>query len=116
MVGIVSILVHWVALSHFGQNIYPPKSHWSLLSELQQLPEEDLEDFLPQLCNILLDRDSEDAYGLYDHFEEVLLDKCAKCLPFGLRVYGLLKVIRQKNKKYVIHDYSYDVGNFGRTF
>jgi len=46
MVGVISILIHWVALNHFGQNLSPPRSHWSLLADLQQLPEEELEDFL----------------------------------------------------------------------
>ena len=105
MVGVISILIHWVALNHFGQNLSPPRSHWSLLADLQQLPEEELEDFLPQLCNILIDREVDDQYGLYDHFEQVILDKCAKCLPFGLRVCGLLKVWHYRTNLMNSHNY-----------
>eukprot|EP01041_Mallomonas_annulata_P012156 gene12156-25509_t len=95
--GIIPFLIQWVALNHFGKNQhptftqFPPKSHWALLSDLQQLPEEEIEDYLPQLCNILLDREAEIDYGLYNQFEQVLIEKCANCLPFGLRVCGLLK-------------------------
>lgn len=105
MLGILSFLVQWLALSHLGNRSYqptsyqfssPPKSHWSLLSEFQNLPEDEIEGFLPQICNILLDRDSTDEYGLFEHFERILIEKCAGCLTFGMRVCGLLKVHRIK--------------------
>ena len=101
MIGILSFLVQWLALSHIGNRSHqptsyqfssPPKSHWSLLSEFQNLPEDEIEGFLPQICNILLDRDSKDEFGLYEHFERILIEKCAGCLTFGMRVCGLLKV------------------------
>ena len=104
MLGILSFLVQWLALSHLGNRSYqqtsyqfssPPKSHWSLLSEFQNLPEDEIEGFLPQICNILLDRDSTDEYGLFEHFERILVEKCAGCLTFGMRVCGLLKVTNQ---------------------
>jgi hypothetical protein len=103
MIGILPFLVQWLALSHLGSRNYqdhynsayqyssPPKSHWALLSEFQQLPEDEIEGFLPQICNILLDRDTRDEYGLYEHFERILIQKCAGCLTFGMRVCGLLK-------------------------
>ena len=104
MLGILSFLVQWLALSHVGNRHYqlsshqfssPPKSHWALLSEFHSLPEDEIEGFLPQICNILLDRDPKDDYGLYDHFERILIEKCAGCLTFGMRVCGLLKVPKQ---------------------
>ena len=69
--------------------------HWALLSEFQQLPEDEIEGFLPQICNILIDRDTSrirDDYAIYDYFEKLLVEKCADCLTFGIRVCGLLKV------------------------
>lgn len=103
MLGILSFLVQWLALSHIGSRNYlsshqfssPPKSHWALLSEFHNLPEDEIEAFLPQICNILLDRDQKDDFGLYEHFERILIDKCAGCLTFGMRVCGLLKVQHQ---------------------
>ena len=102
MIGILPFLVQWLALSHVGNRAYyqsnyqyyssPPKSHWALLAEFQELPEDEIEGFLPQVCNILIDRDMKDEYGIFDHFERILLEKCAKCLTFGMRVSGLLKV------------------------
>lgn len=74
-------------------SVLPPKSHWTLLTELQGLPEEDIEPFLPQICNMVLDRDALTDPAIFDFFEQVLLNKCAQCLPFGLRVCGVLRVI-----------------------
>jgi hypothetical protein len=101
MLGILSFLVQWLALSHVGNRDYqlsshqfssPPKSHWTLLSEFYNLPQDEIEGFLPQICNILLDRDPKEDIGLYEHFERILIDKCAGCLTFGMRVCSLLKV------------------------
>lgn len=101
MLGILSFLVQWLALSQHGSRNYqissnpfssPPKSHWALLSEFHSLPEDEIEGFLPQICNILIDREAKDNFGLYEHFERILIDKCAGCLTFGMRVCGLLKV------------------------
>eukprot|EP01033_Poteriospumella_lacustris_P016770 gene16770-12000_t len=74
-----------------GQSPMPPKSHWSLLSEFQSLPEEDIETFLPQICNMILDRESLNDPAIFDYFERIILGKCAQCLPFGLRVCGVLR-------------------------
>jgi hypothetical protein len=102
MIGILPFLVQWLALSQIGnrvqqhqrpvQHFSAPKSHWTLLSEFQQLPEDEIESFLPQICNILIDRDTTDDVGLFDHFERILIEKCSGCLTFGIRVCGLLKV------------------------
>ena len=99
MIGIIPFLIQWVALSLVGNNQYfPPtqKSHWTLLAEFAIIPEDEIELFLPQICNILIDRDLNigDEYGLYQHFERILLDKCARCMPFGIRVCNLLKVLQ----------------------
>lgn len=116
MFGILPFLIQWVALgmlgtktlfppSFYGPNptieadfsgysgsSMPPKSHWTLLSEFQNLPEEDIETFLPQICNMILDRDSLNDPAIFDYFERIILSKCAQCLPFGLRVCGVLRV------------------------
>lgn len=117
MLGILPFLVQWVALgmlsitknqlpsSFYGptssyqftdtspaQYTMPLKSHWTLLSELQHYPEEEIESFLPQICNMILDRDALNEPAVFDFFERIILSKCAKCLPFGLRVCGLLRV------------------------
>lgn len=118
MFGILPFLIQWVALGMFGtknllppsfygnsvpttnaytggytgQSPMPPKSHWSLLSEFQNLPEEDIETFLPQICNMILDRESLNDPAIFDYFERIILGKCAQCLPFGLRVCGVLRV------------------------
>jgi hypothetical protein len=97
MIGILPFLVQWLALSGIGNQVQrsyaptPPKSHWALLAEFQQLPEDEIEKFLPQVCNILLDRESRDEYGIYGQFERLLVEKCAGCLTFGMRVCGLLR-------------------------
>ena len=95
MMGILPFLIQWVALNHNYNYVYNNnyhKSHWTLVSELQQLSEDEIEHFLPQICNILIDKEYETDYGLYDHLENILAQKCASCLPFGLRVCGFLKV------------------------
>ena len=89
-------LVQWLALSsdYYDQRSQPYKSHYGLLNDFQQLPEEEIESFLPQICNILFDCQSSGSEGdnLFQTFERLLVDKCADCLPFGMRVCGLLKV------------------------
>jgi hypothetical protein len=96
MIGILPFLIQWLAISQLGnrnqQFSFPPKSHWTLLSEFQQLPEDEIESFLPQICNILIEREASDENGVYDNFERILIEKCSGCLTFGIRVCGLLKV------------------------
>lgn len=99
MLGIIPFLIQWLALSQFSNRnfqtnyqSYPLKSHWTLLSELQQFPEEELENFLPQLCNILLDRETISDDALFEFFERILVDKCEKSLLFGAKVSCYLKV------------------------
>lgn len=100
--GILPILVQWLALSQIGniliqqssyiQSTFPPKSQWTLLQDINSMPEDDIEKFLPQVCNLLIDRDTMNDLRLVDHLESILVDKCSKCLPFGFRVCSLLKV------------------------
>lgn len=97
--NIVPFLIHWLALSgHLYSNQWRSKSHWNLLADFEQLPEDEIEEFLPQICNILIDHEpssSPDEYAVYTHFHKLLIDKCAGCLPFGLRVCSLLKSAAQ---------------------
>lgn len=114
--GILAFLTQWLALSQFGSKSsipsqegygmansaflpafsaspsFPPRSHWTLLTELQELPEEEIEGFLPQICNMVLDRASLNDGAVFDHFERILVHKCADCLPFGTRLCNTLKV------------------------
>ncbi len=125
MFGIIPFLVNWLALSQwisttskfggspvFSQHGIPSsdhnshslssKSYWSLLSDFQSLPEEEVELFLPQICNILLDRENQPSPGnthfssqyqqIYHYLENVVLQKCAKSLPFGIKCCNLLRV------------------------
>lgn len=70
------------------------KTHWELLSMLEKLSHEEIEEFLPQLCIIAIERTSFDPYHdrLYDRFEDVLLEICTKNLNFGTRLIGILSV------------------------
>lgn len=120
--GILPFLIQWIALSQIGKlsnyhyshsystivpsvpsegsggdfvhNSLPPKSHWTLLNDFQRLNEEELEIFLPQLCNMILD----DSFGglsdsrIIDYFQQILTQKCSECLPFGIRVTNMLRV------------------------
>ena len=72
----------------------PPKSHWTLLSDLQQLREDEIEIFLPQICNMILDQSSLSDPRIIDYFEQMLIQKCSECLPFGIRVTNMLRVSR----------------------
>lgn len=109
--GILPFLIQWLALSELGSQLlqdpyssmssignyqsyssFPPKSQWTLLNEFSILPEDEIEKFLPQICNIMLDRDSLSDERLVAQYEKILLDKCSNCLPFGLKVCSLLKV------------------------
>jgi hypothetical protein len=51
----------------------------------KRLPEEEIETFLPQICNMILDRESLNDPAIFDYFEKILISKCAQCLPFGCR-------------------------------
>lgn len=102
MLGILPFLIQWIALSQLGSQHFPqvqqpsmqiPKSHWTLLNEFKQLPEEEIDHFLPQICNMILDRESLREDDLYDYFESVVEQKCADCFSFGTRVCGVLKVM-----------------------
>ena len=57
MFGILPFLVQWIALSSIGNQLsrlrHPVKSYWTLLSDFQNLPENEVEKFLPQVCSIL---------------------------------------------------------------
>lgn len=105
MLGILPILIQWLALSQIATRSFfdsyyqgtslPPKSHWTLLNELQKLGEDEIERYLPQVCNMVLDRDSLNDPDLFNYFENILVKKCADCLPFGSRISGYLKVTSQ---------------------
>lgn len=100
MLAILPFLIQWIALSQLGsreffyrQSAAPQaKSHWSLLHELQQLPEEEIDHFLPQVCSMMLDREAVGDEDLFEYFESVIEHKCAECFSFGTKVCGALKV------------------------
>lgn len=78
---------------HHGYNSHhqPYKSHWTLINEFIQLPEDEIETFLPQVVNIILDQETPDTSGIYDSLQRSIVQKCAKNLPFGLKVSHLLR-------------------------
>jgi len=111
--GILPFLIQWLALSHLGNVLlnpntpsfsffpshdapftnYQSKSHWSLLQDFSRLPEDEIEKFLPQISNILLEYEKYFTDPrLVEHYESILVTKCANCLPFGIKVCSLLKV------------------------
>ena len=100
--GILPFLMQWLALSKYSPYQYDdqsnpnhpyftPKSHWTLINEFADLPEEEIEMFLPQVCNIIIDSDVHDEYGIHQSLEREIIQKCAKSLPFGMKVNYLLK-------------------------
>lgn len=118
--GILPFLIQWLALSHFGSVLlnpnplpysssyptsYPdqsysqgnyyshqPSSQWKLLNEFANLAEDEIEKFLPQICNILLDYETMNDPRMIEQYERIIIDKCANCLPFGIKVCNLLRV------------------------
>lgn len=130
MIGILPFLIQWISLSQWGGrneqsqssynyyyqpgsttttsagSEYTPKNHWTLLNEFQHLPEEEIEHFLPQICNMIVDRETVQSSSLgsssgrrsaqldpdlFEYFEDILVRKCAGCLTFGTRLCGVLK-------------------------
>ena len=112
MIGILPFLIQWISLSQFGGGRnnnehyyypgadYTPKNHWTLLNEFQHLPEDEIEHFLPQICNMIVDRETSSGTtcrqtamdpDLFEYFESILERKCAGCLTFGTRLCGVLK-------------------------
>ena len=99
MFGILPFLVQWIALSSIGNQLsrlrHPEKSYWSLLSDFQSLPENEIEKFLPQICSILIERDSTQDPDIFAYLEKILADKCAGCMTFGLRACSIFKAASQ---------------------
>lgn len=103
---VIPLLVQWLALSYLSQQqigqigtsngpvpySISKKTHWALIEELRTISEDEIEKILPQLVNILVERDGtiSDEFGIYQQLERVVVDKCAKCFPFGVRVCNLL--------------------------
>jgi hypothetical protein len=87
------------AQSYSHSNYYgnSAPSQWKLLNEFANLAEDEIEKFLPQICNILLDYETMNDPRLIEQYERIVIDKCANCLPFGIKVCNLLKVSRCKD-------------------
>ena len=102
MMGIIPFLIQWMALNQFGSrhfrnryyqsSSYPPKGHWTLLSELNQLSVEEIESFIPQMCNVVSNREALNNDEVFEYFEKIILNKCSTCFPFGIKVCNYLKV------------------------
>jgi hypothetical protein len=73
-------------------SFHTTKSHWGLLNDFQNLSENELEKFLPQICNILVNEENVNDNRVFQSFEDILIAKCSNCMPFGIRVCNLLKV------------------------
>jgi hypothetical protein len=72
-----------------------------LLSQLlTRVPFHELESFSPQLCNIIVDRntipsDLDQSFAAQVQcFEEILENKCSDSLLFGIHLCNMLKVIK----------------------
>lgn len=75
----------WIGISYLYK--YPSEGiHTYLCNELYNLPDDDIEFYLVQLCVILLYRGSDS-----DALEKVILDKCSKSIHFALQVSWILQ-------------------------
>lgn len=54
-------------------------------------------------------------YGLYENFEKLLIEKCAGCLPFGIRVCGLLKSASSNPSESVLRNVMYNTNTQQRN-
>jgi hypothetical protein len=97
-----------------SQNVQSVGSQWSLLADIYGFSVHTLECMLPQVCALLIERDSSeqtnthnDGYNsaeyvadnirfrnaeIFDYMETMLVDKCALCLPFGMKMFNYLQV------------------------
>ena len=58
---------------------------------------------------------SNSDYGLYENFEKLLIEKCAGCLPFGIRVCGLLKSASSNPSESVLRNVMYSTNTQQRS-
>lgn len=133
--GILSFLLHWGALSgidtetkKFSHTSPSTQSKWGLVHEFQDLTTASIENYLPQVCNILLaekettvsDKDEGSIESIHNvehermihYLENVVLDKCDSCLPFGLKISGYLKVPQQTDGSRCPHLYVFNATSY----
>lgn len=86
-------------------------ARWNMLRKLQNIPPAEIECYLPQICSMLIDRppgappnpaqnqyvsDANDP-NLMQYFQDIVVQKCERCLPFGIKTVGFLKVTKHTN-------------------
>eukprot|EP01031_Cornospumella_fuschlensis_P024377 gene24377-29471_t len=81
---------------HHNYPIPPSKTPFSLLSELQHLKDDEIEVYLPQICNILVEEGGCFDPGVYAYFQHIIVTKCEDSLGFGLRMCNALKTQKRE--------------------
>ncbi|GJD08327.1 Phosphatidylinositol 4-kinase [Galdieria sulphuraria] len=76
----------WMAVTYLYRYRSSRGVHDYLCNELYKLSDEDLELYLPQLCNLLVHH-AQDSVAL----EKFVMDKCAQSMHFALQVYWFLQ-------------------------
>ncbi|KAK4528619.1 hypothetical protein GAYE_SCF62G6564 [Galdieria yellowstonensis] len=76
----------WMAVTYLYRYRGSRGVHDYLCNELYKLSDEDLELYLPQLCNLLVFH-AQDSVAL----EKFVMDKCAQSMHFALQVYWFLQ-------------------------
>ncbi|KAK9837506.1 hypothetical protein WJX81_007387 [Elliptochloris bilobata] len=82
----------WVALTYLYKSTSSPGVTDYLCNRLYTLPEEQVEVYLSQLCQLIINRP-------HSPLERVLVDLCARSLRIAVKVYWLLLAISQDNPK-----------------
>ena len=106
--GILNVLLQWSAILQILRLTSIPQSEnpavrsqsvhtqWGLIQEFQDITEGEVENYLPQVTNILLPKnifhDKNVDERMLHFLELVLLEKCENCLPFGKKFSDYLKV------------------------
>ena len=94
--GVIPYLIQWIAFSQFGTYQLPlpqsiPRNQWTLLTDFHQFKDFNVEQILPQVCELLLERDSSPENAVFEYFESIMIEKCANCLPLGIKMCSLLQ-------------------------
>ena len=77
----------WITVSYLYRYPETPGVHDYLVNELYKLSDEDVEFYLFQLCNLLVQK----QFSQTDALERFLLDKCSKSIHFALQVAWILQ-------------------------
>jgi hypothetical protein len=92
---VVAFLARWLAVIDFdGTKVdVKPYSHWSLLSDLNALPDALVEPFLHQISDILINHRSADS-SVIEYLTQSLEKRCGNSLSLTVRLLNVLEVSR----------------------